>query len=1162
MADSNQPTPNIGANGFVWLLVAAAGTYFVANQVPLEGSRPQATERHITEQVSPQDIDARLWQDPFATVAERLEKLPEINPEHCLKEETKVKIIDHCRSPLALQSGSLPRVLVASVSAAPYAEDHEFRRRTRYAILAGLNEEGFVPDDAQHIGFYWPEAASKQLSPDQKTTPSRVASAEPSGSPDASPPVPASQDASSQGKPTLPKFVPFEWLRRKAESLSKPQSDTEDVKPEQERTLLLWFDEDVLGSIPLKTFHEFLCNSLVKTADRAKTADRPAWSHAAVLGPESSATLQAMVEELLPKPRGSSTAEDPKAAWTSDCPSPQFYVYSATIDDAVLIPGYMKKNPPCVTLNNCLSAFFRDSSDHITLHRVITTNEDLAKAIRGELRLRNIDRPGRPSQIALVSEWDTLYGRTLPEAMARCLGEEKECNQSSEKPWLYRYKYLRGLDGQISKAEGLGAASGSRETGKGKPDAGNSQDRATPDNTKAPSNARSRERAEGQGQSDYLRRLGDRMQRLDAELRQSGTKGIEAVGILGYDTYDKLLILQALRPLLPDALFFTTDLDALVLHPGELTNTRNVLIASGFGLQLRPAIQGEIPPFRSSYQTAGFLASRLAISDQTPVNASDGRLLPQGWLRSPLLFEVGRSHLFQFASQGPGHGNQFEAEGERSDHETCKVKGTLLGCNEIHPRLPTMFPRVGIYSAAAWAVAFSAFGLCIAAGCAPLRRHTWDRVEVFLGAAKSYAALYWRGAVVVVGIVVAIAAIAGVIKVAWPVLADWLTQDGQPMTWLEGTSVWPTVLLRVATLILCVLLLIHGYWCLNKNMEKITHDLLLTETPPSKKQTRRRREATQPQETVTQPLEETAHAGTGKEPPWIRFASQFWYRMPAGDGAVFRSGERLANDIHRFWQGYIYQGYLPARTSRVIVGLLALMMLWTILYLVVGLPTPPVRGNVSWWAYYSVTLVLGLTALALIVFVADTTLLCWRLIGALRNDDLRDDRSVWPKKSLQEFHNRLGVPKADIDDWIDLLFISKRTKCICPLIYAPFLIIALLLISGSRLFANYGVSIPDLVTTGVGVLIVTGCAVALRWSAEASRAKAHRRINGRLMVARKSKDDGLADQLETLLRRVEELRDGAFSPFSQQPVVRAMILPLGSLGGTALLEYLLLPGLS
>ena len=38
--DSKQSLPNIGGNGFIWILVAAATTYFVAHQIPLEGSRP------------------------------------------------------------------------------------------------------------------------------------------------------------------------------------------------------------------------------------------------------------------------------------------------------------------------------------------------------------------------------------------------------------------------------------------------------------------------------------------------------------------------------------------------------------------------------------------------------------------------------------------------------------------------------------------------------------------------------------------------------------------------------------------------------------------------------------------------------------------------------------------------------------------------------------------------------------------------------------------------------------------------------------------------------------------------------------------------------------------------------------------------------------------
>jgi hypothetical protein len=221
-----------------------------------------------------------------------------------------------------------------------------------------------------------------------------------------------------------------------------------------------------------------------------------------------------------------------------------------------------------------------------------------------------------------------------------------------------------------------------------------------------------------------------------------------------------------------------------------------------------------------------------------------------------------------------------------------------------------------------------------------------------------------------------------------------------------------------------------------------------------------------------------------------------------------------------------------------------MIVFWWMLASVLGTPRPPARGNVSFWAYNTVTILLFFATLFLIFFVADTTLLCWRMVKALRAET-----TIWPAY-------------ADLDDWIDLVFVSKRTKCINTLIYYPFVILALLVASRSPLFANYAPSVPDLIATGLGVLVVIGCAVGLHWSAETSRAQARRRLNEKIVAARKSADGGRAAQLEMLLRRVEELRDGAFSPFSQQPLVRAMLLPLGSLGGTALLGYLLLPGMS
>jgi hypothetical protein len=174
MADqSKQPTPSIGGNGFIWILLVAAGTYFAVQQGPLEGSRPPATEKSVPERPGVQDIEARLWQDPFAAVAETVARSSDHKPDNCRSDKISDQIKDHCQSPLKDSRRANPLVLVVSVSGARYSDDHEFRLRTRYAVLAGLNAEGFVPEDPQHIGFFWPEAlvALKNQSKDQSTYP-------------------------------------------------------------------------------------------------------------------------------------------------------------------------------------------------------------------------------------------------------------------------------------------------------------------------------------------------------------------------------------------------------------------------------------------------------------------------------------------------------------------------------------------------------------------------------------------------------------------------------------------------------------------------------------------------------------------------------------------------------------------------------------------------------------------------------------------------------------------------------------------------------------------------------------------------------------------------------------------------------------------------------
>src|SRR5262249_30148690 len=110
--------------------------------------------------------------------------------------------------------------------------------------------------------------------------------------------------------------------------------------------------------------------------------------------------------------------------------------------------------------------------------------------------------------------------------------------------------------------------------------------------------------------------------------------------------------LQALRSRFGDKIFFTTDLDARYLHADQKDWTRNLVVASNFGLSLRPVLQQSTLPFRDSYQTATYLATLMALDkmnfDNRPVDIIWGENLRQ-WLR-PHLFEIGRTEAVHLAA--------------------------------------------------------------------------------------------------------------------------------------------------------------------------------------------------------------------------------------------------------------------------------------------------------------------------------------------------------------------------------------------------------------------------------------------------------------------------------------------------------------------------------
>jgi hypothetical protein len=73
----------LSGNGMVAVLVLAAGA-FVLHETPFQGTRPAANESRIDQRFAEQDVDARLWQDPFGAVERGREELAKKIPPEAL----------------------------------------------------------------------------------------------------------------------------------------------------------------------------------------------------------------------------------------------------------------------------------------------------------------------------------------------------------------------------------------------------------------------------------------------------------------------------------------------------------------------------------------------------------------------------------------------------------------------------------------------------------------------------------------------------------------------------------------------------------------------------------------------------------------------------------------------------------------------------------------------------------------------------------------------------------------------------------------------------------------------------------------------------------------------------------------------------------------------
>ncbi|MDR2761132.1 MAG: hypothetical protein LBB88_00860, partial [Planctomycetaceae bacterium] len=252
----------------------------------------------------------------------------------------------------------------------------------------------------------------------------------------------------------------------------------------------------------------------------------------------------------------------------------------------------------------------------------------VAETVAQELKRRGINFD--KDNIAMIAENDTLFGRSLPKIFRHIFERDSKITNKN----FYRFTYLRGLDGSIQTTNDNKTSSNSLDTNNS-PSESSLSKRLLASKNYSP---------KGNYQYDYLIRLRDTM----LYQEYSTGKKFQAIGILGSDVYDKVLLLQILRPAFPNVIFFTTDLDAALWQSQYLTCTKNLIVGSSHGLQLNEKYQHGILPFRFSYQTALFqgILGATTVSQKTVDifdNLQSSRKIDDPLLAPshPRLFEIG-----------------------------------------------------------------------------------------------------------------------------------------------------------------------------------------------------------------------------------------------------------------------------------------------------------------------------------------------------------------------------------------------------------------------------------------------------------------------------------------------------------------------------------------
>lgn len=1019
------------------LLILVGGSGVLISTSGLNSPRPRTDSMLWHEALDEGRAPARLWQDPLLAAEKKREEAEEAQARRAVREASAVGASGEAQA-VAAEAPAVPVRLLKSlgergretlilgvvISGERWPGSEEGRMADRYAVLAALGACGYVPMEREYVDFFEAHTGKQYFSSEY-----------------------------DQSVPNSVRFlVPYEWMRLDRAVDGEKQRGVDGSENQPPRyVLVMWLRSDRLEKLRrLATLEWLLSQQLGLELPLRKESPR-----VAVLGPNGSNMLVDLLVEDAKGPVHLPRQHDPGLTGV------RLYAWNATVSDEELrsqVSGSLKESGEWRLSPLDQLAPRRKSGEEpeagelhaqesrpyarcellcgATLTRTIGDDAQLADLIVRELKSRGAFPEPNESRVLLLHEWDTVYGRAMPASFRRTFMAHSNgaLTKTNEPEWLTTYGYLRGIDGVVPGAKPI------EET----PGAPGSRPGAEPG-----------DRPVGRSQFDYIRRLVDEIAREDDERAGRGEGRFSAVGVLGGDTYDKLVLIQAVRQAFPDVALFTTDLEARIVHPCSSPFNLNLLVASHFGLTPEvdenkgavaapSAMDGALAPLnvrsagglsrrpgplRNSYQCAMYSATLLAVKesigsgvkndtkDESGVKSSNdtNSATDQSEAARPgsraRLFEIGRRGVaWPLSVKGDGAPNVLAAAGLGT--RTPMVVFSLVGVSALATLGIWMFvrplPKVGA-------------------------RREWLNLLVFMGVVSA----------LLVGV---------------PMGGVWMgasiaSEGGEePFHWASGISVWPSVVARLTASALSLAGLVWALWMLSRSARALAQALGLSARGSAERRPGRR---------------------------WRR-GTIGWKAPEPG----------VANAKQLLWKEYLDLGRPQARLAR--VGALSFMLAVCVvpLGLAFGWPDSPARGPLS----RGVDIGLGWLGFGLVcaltVTVLDATRLTQRLI-----DNLRGCHGGWHEDLHRKMEREHGLRGEGADLAADMLIAESRTAIVGNLFYLPVGCALLLLFSTASIFDRWNWTLPAVLPFVLCFGLTALAAAALRSSAERSRREALRKLS-------------------------------------------------------------------